>query len=246
MGAISIKEALNRLDPSDDTQWTHEGLPRMDVIERMVDTHAITRTDVTQADPEFCREVAASRKFKAETVNGANEEMETADGIEEQKDDPSNEEKGQQAETSQIDAAEEQTNEQSLPMQEGRQEGRQEKVAVSAEERLRDQISALDAEIAELGVERTKIEKLINTAQARRDALQQKTFQADTPAHDQIARMTFIKSQSKLRAERHERGRRIISIIGKDGLNPKSQLDQAMSRKTKRGTRRPPPRTPMQ
>jgi len=63
---MTIKEALAQLDPMVDEHWTADGLPRMDVVEGLVGTKEITRQDVTEADPEFCREEALNRAAEAE------------------------------------------------------------------------------------------------------------------------------------------------------------------------------------
>lgn len=55
---MNIKQALQKLDPLDDSHWTAEGLPRMGVVEDLVGDSSINRTDVTNAVPEFNREKA--------------------------------------------------------------------------------------------------------------------------------------------------------------------------------------------
>ena len=209
MGAMTLKDALETLDPANDAQWTADGLPRMDVVETLVDNKAITRKDVTEADPELCREVVTKRR----------EEAPKAKEAEEKRDD-------------------------TLPEV---QAGLKEKAPkIDPQEQLRADITTLDEQIKELGVEKNAIDKIITETQRRRDALQEKSFSNHSAKEDTKARMVFIKSQNKARAERYERGRKILQIVGKDGLNPKCRLDQAMTRKTARGTRRPPARTPLQ
>lgn len=208
MGAITLKDALESLDPANDAQWTADGLPRMDVVETLIDNKAITRKEVTEADPEFCREVATRRRDEAQKAKEAEEKQ---DGIH--------------------------------PEVQGRQE---ETPKIDPQEQLRADITTLDEQIKELGVEKNAIDKIITKAQCQRDALQQRSFGSHSAKEDTKARMAFIKSQNQARAERYERGRKILQIVGKDGLNPKCKLDQAMTRKTARGTRRPPARTPIQ
>lgn len=206
MGAMTLKDALETLDPANDAQWTADGLPRMDVVETLVDNKAITRKDVTEADPELCREVVTKRR-----------EAQKAKEAEEKKDDS--------------------------PEVQGRQE---KAPKIDPQEQLRADISTLDEQIKELGVEKNAIDKIIVKTQRERDALQERSFGSHSAKEDTKARMAFIKSQNKARAERYERGRRILQIVGKDAINPKCRLDQAMTRKTARGMKRPPPRTPKQ
>lgn len=56
-----IKQTLSRLDPADDSQWTGDGLPRLEVVERLSGLRGVKRQMVTEADPELTRETAAAR-----------------------------------------------------------------------------------------------------------------------------------------------------------------------------------------
>jgi len=209
MGAIALIDALKSLDPANDAQWTADGLPRMDVVETLVDNKAITRKDVTDADPELCREVATKR-LEAQKAQEAE--------VEKAKENEDDTHPKVQTQTPKIDP----------------------------QEQLRADIMTLDEQIKELGVEKNAIDKIIIKTQQQRDALQERSFGTHSAKEDTKARMAFITSQNKARAERYERGRKILQIVGKDALNPKCKLDQAMTRKTARGLRRPPARTPIQ
>jgi len=70
MGAdlAKIAEAISILDHNDDELWTADGLPRMDVIENLIGDASIIRKDVTDADPEFCREVCQQRYEDAQAA----------------------------------------------------------------------------------------------------------------------------------------------------------------------------------
>lgn len=244
MGAITLKDALESLDPANDAQWTADGLPRMDVVETLIGDKAITRIDVTEADLEFCREVSVQRRDEAKKAKEADEAQKAKEAKEvEEADEAKKAEEADEAKKAEevelARKAEEKQNDTHPEMQ-------TETPKINPQEQLRADILALDEQIKELGVEKNAIEKIITETQCQRDALQQKSFGSHSAKEDTKARMVFIKSQNKARAERYERGRRILQIVGKDGLNPKCRLDQAMTRKTARGTRRPPPRTPIQ
>lgn len=202
MGANeAIKIALNSLNPEDDTLWTNDGLPRMDVVEGLLNDKAITRKQVTEADPEFCRDTAKVRCEKPkENENDIHPEVQA----------------GNQEETQ-------------APQ-------------IDPEEQLRAHIMELDEAIRKLSEERTKLDQEIHKLQLYRDRLQTESHTSHSAKEDMKARMRYIQSQNEARAKRYEKGRKILQIIGKDGLNPKSKLDQAMSRKRQRGTKRPPPR----
>lgn len=62
-----ILEALAKLDPADDTQWTDDGGPRMDVLQKLTDDKALTRAKVNEAAPQFSRESAKTAALGHET-----------------------------------------------------------------------------------------------------------------------------------------------------------------------------------
>jgi len=201
---ITIYDALGCLNPEDDNNWTSDGLPRMDVIEKLMDDKAIIRQQVTDADPEFCREVASQRRAAKAIAQSEAKEIE---------------------------------DEQSLQRQEETQE-------VNPEEALRAEIQAVSQEIETLASEEAEVAKHKKELTTHLRRLQEKTNREHSASADTIARIAFIRSQAIQRQKRYEKGRKIMAIIGKDGLNPMSRLDQAMRRKTARGTRRPAPRKP--
>lgn len=60
---MEIADALKRLDPDNDAQWTTTGEPRMDAVEGIIGDTSITRADLKKAAPKFTREAArAARK----------------------------------------------------------------------------------------------------------------------------------------------------------------------------------------
>lgn len=65
---MNIKQALSALNPANDDHWTSDGLPRIDVVSKMVGERDIRRGDITNADPQFTREGAhAARTGSADT-----------------------------------------------------------------------------------------------------------------------------------------------------------------------------------
>jgi hypothetical protein len=63
---MEIKEALAQLDVLDDDQWTTEGLPRVDAVEKILGS-TVSRADITNADPSFNRSLASSDGEPLET-----------------------------------------------------------------------------------------------------------------------------------------------------------------------------------
>jgi len=55
---MTIKEALMHLDPTDDAQWTSDGLPLVEVVRGLTGNETLTRKEISEADPAFCRDNA--------------------------------------------------------------------------------------------------------------------------------------------------------------------------------------------
>lgn len=55
---MMIREALQQVDPMNDAQWTSDGLPLVDVVRELTGNELLTRKEITDADPGFCREEA--------------------------------------------------------------------------------------------------------------------------------------------------------------------------------------------
>lgn len=56
--ALTLEDALKRLDPDDDAHWTKTGLPDCNVLKELTGT-AVTRQEVNDVAPDFNREQAA-------------------------------------------------------------------------------------------------------------------------------------------------------------------------------------------
>lgn len=52
----AIRNALSVLDPSDDEQWTNQGLPRVEFLAELMDAPELKRVDITRAAPLFTRQ----------------------------------------------------------------------------------------------------------------------------------------------------------------------------------------------
>lgn len=77
---MNIKEALSTLDPGDDSQWTNEGLPRIDVVANLTGDKSLKRPDITSVAPQFNREAAV--KSKTELDPNGDEPPATDDSFE--------------------------------------------------------------------------------------------------------------------------------------------------------------------
>jgi len=58
----TILDALEKLDPADDSQWTSDGQPRIDKICELTGEASLKRKDITEASPLFTREKAKITK----------------------------------------------------------------------------------------------------------------------------------------------------------------------------------------
>lgn len=58
---MTIKEALVSLNPEDDSLWTGDGLPTVEAVQILLGDESITRAQITEADPSFCRDQAKVR-----------------------------------------------------------------------------------------------------------------------------------------------------------------------------------------
>ena len=63
--SIAIQQALTKLDPEDDDQWTKLGLARLEVLEEILG-HEVGRAAVREADPGFDRDAARAAKRVAQ------------------------------------------------------------------------------------------------------------------------------------------------------------------------------------
>lgn len=73
---MTIKEALQTMDPEDDAQWTSDGLPLVDVVRGLTANETLTRKEISEADPGFCRDSAAEPPAEPKTRDeGLLEEM---------------------------------------------------------------------------------------------------------------------------------------------------------------------------
>jgi len=57
MAALSIADAVGKLDPANDEHWTEDGLPRVDAVTKLVG-RPVVRREVTEAAPKATRAAA--------------------------------------------------------------------------------------------------------------------------------------------------------------------------------------------
>src|SRR5271156_6643845 len=51
----TIQDILSKLDITDDVNWTEDGAPALDVVQKLADDETLTRDDINDAEPGFVR-----------------------------------------------------------------------------------------------------------------------------------------------------------------------------------------------
>lgn len=152
-----ILEALLQLDPTNNDQWTSDGLPRVEVVSELSGL-TVTRKDVTDAKPGFSRAVAgkattgASTPVKTENDNtGANNPEKPIDS-------------GSQIETEQLNLGSTQQPEQEVD--EALQEYEAKKAELeeqrAKQEEINSKVAKLQKEFDLLKIEKEESEKTTN------------------------------------------------------------------------------------
>ncbi len=65
---INIVEALDKLDSTNDEQWTAQGLPRVEIVTALLGVEELTRKEITEAAPDFTREAVLEAIALAEII----------------------------------------------------------------------------------------------------------------------------------------------------------------------------------
>lgn len=209
--------ALSQLDPLDDDQWTTDGSAKVEIVSALVG-EAVKRQDIVNAAPDFNREKASKGDDPEEPNDNGQivEEKAKVVADEAQEDDdfePVNRE---------MSASEFMEWIRKVPRDQ------LENIEVS----LKQQNDEIGAEIEKLRDLQKRISQAVSITRNRI-----KEMFPNSP--NQNAIREFIESQAASRAERAERRNTILKGIRPDELDPRSPLDSAMARKTKRGAQRP-------
>lgn len=181
-----IVEALSMLDHDDDSVWTADGLPKVDVVRGLLGNDALTRAEITDAAPDFVRH--------------SKPDKEEFDGQEEAS-------QAQEVSTAYDDA-------------------------LAARDSAEKELSKLNAQLSLLREE-------ISTKQQDIGRLNTLIDRLSPSEPNQKAIGDYLESQKRIRLERHERQLSLMRGVDPRMLQPKSPLDQAMTRKSQRGTSRP-------
>ncbi len=255
---MNIHQALTQLDPANDEHWTSDGMPRMDVVQGLTEDPKLTRKAVTDAAPDFNREMAIAAAASAEAPEAP--ETPEEDDVPEQE--PTALEEGEPTPD--------------VPEQEPDAQGDGELPDPDADEdeEFEDEPYILDLSLGEIFaseemmiafqaeanvvcLEWQKEKKRLEAAIVRLSNLSASAdarlnrLKRSRPNHDTEELRGYLARQAQVREERAKRARAFLDqgINAGDLANTisgKSQLDQALNqRKPKLGSTRPAPRMPV-
>lgn len=80
-----IREALLKLDPTNNSQWTNEGLPALDDLKELIGVR-VSRAEVTEAAPMFSRDHPTFEEPAAEKIDDSLSEDEELQAVKNQLD----------------------------------------------------------------------------------------------------------------------------------------------------------------
>lgn len=255
-----ILAALAQLDPLDDDQWTTDGSPKVETVSGLVG-EVVKRQDIVNAAPDFNRE-KASKGDDDQTGDGEGDGTDGTDGAGEgDQGDGSGEGAGDGTEGDQggdqpgnADGTTDQPgqgddddvqlnldddDDVDLPSREMSPEEFQSWLRKVPKGELEDIEAALKKQHDAVGLEVKNLQELQKRITRAVSMTRNRIKEAFPNSADAFAIRSFIQSQTEARAARIGRRNEILKGITAADLDPRSPLDQAMARKTKRGTQRP-------
>jgi hypothetical protein len=225
---MNIRQALATLDPENDTHWTADGLPLVDIVSALVGS-PVKRQDITDAAPSLTRDTAAARMP---------DEAPAGDGL-------FGDEGGQPPLETVPQAPQAAAQPEAVPSV----------LQLSISTLMgdpalaRQALTELEGRIAQAHATKREAEKALdglNTLAAALSAFLDRLQRADPQAGTAEIR-AYLNRGNEARAERTARARAFLNAgttakEDREQLEPRSKLDQAMARKNTRGAQRPPPR----
>lgn len=268
---FTVRKALIGMDKANDDLWSADGLPRVGAVKQATGDQSVTRAMISEALPGFNRAWEPEQSDETDETQGdadADTDTDGADADELAVDDsigdgaadtpPETPEtpEGQQPvdggippadvingggdnqagdDANETDPGGTQPNAVEAPKQ-------QTQADVEAERAAR--IAEIDQMVSELQIQRDEIGAQIDELHKTRNVLYNMGAPKRGHKADQLARMEVIKRSNQLRAEKHAARSALLKNVDMKSVNFKSPLDQAMARKTQRGTQRPPAQNP--
>ena len=236
---MDIKTALQHLDMANDDLWTDDGLPRVGAVKELTGDTSITRAQITAADPTFTRNVGGESLDSSGSDSTTDAETDAGDqGADpEPTADESGSQDEEQADADDADSGGGADTDSGLDQGDGDQPEPED--TRHPEEIRAAKITEIDNMVSELQNEQDQITAQIDSLTATRHALHRQNEPGHGRKSDMLARMAVIKSQNEIRAAKHANRAAILKHLDVKSVDPRSPLDQAMQRKTGRGTDRP-------
>jgi len=221
MSKAKIVEALAGMDALDDDQWTQNGDPLVDYLKEKTGIEVLSRQEIFEADPSFNRK----KLMEGGNAEKADDEKETDQKV--------NDEIDLDIDTSSAGTLAD--FDEPLPEKE---------FAMFLRGVPKEDLEEIESLIIQQQTEVTRnVEHLSDLRNRLKMSLMfvQSRIKTELPMQTNAeAIRSYIDSQNEQRVERSAKQKAVMSQFGslKD-INPRSQLDQAMVRKTKRGGKRP-------
>lgn len=222
-----IREALLQLDPANDGHWTTDGLPRIDVVEKLCDLH-LKRGLITAAAPEFTRE---NRVLPDPAAPGLDT---SAPGL--------------APEVGSAEDAAASSADQTQPsdaINDGPVEPEAQETDGGASDVVKkdydDEIGRIGEELARLDAQLNETRKYREALMKRRDDLIVERDEVFPPMSQAEMTQQFLARQLAQRAERVGAWNAAAEAL-KHVPQPKSMLDQVLARRRGHGLNRPNPR----
>jgi hypothetical protein len=218
--SMNIKEALLSLDSVDDSFWTEEGSPRVDIIGNLIGRKT-SREELVNTAPKFSR---TNLDVSMEA------EVKVADEI--------SEEESHEEPLEGIDILE--SLDSRYPMKAG--EFAEKVLNVLPKEALHSLEAILIAQVAEIDKRQVEMDAVRNLVKANLGSTRSwiKAYVPNTT--DLEANQEYLRSQYKNRLAKAENMKKVLGAIGISDLSKldyRSPIDRAMLRRTARGTQRP-------
>lgn len=212
--SAKILEALKKLDPTNDNHWTEDGAPRMDTVKMLAADQTLTREQVTAASPGFGRATPLQADAPAAPVTppvGA-------------------------VTTPVVDA--EKANE-SLEGSAGARQADTQAQPSDAKSEARARLESAQAALVEAAGRKAAADQAHAAASKAVDEATDALTAAGGVETLSDALGGYFARQQKVRDDRADRMQQLKGIDIKSILPQRAMIDQAMARKTTRGSQRP-------
>lgn len=229
----AIITALGQLDVKNDDHWTSDGLPRLDVLAKLMKVSNVKRGDVTEAAPNFTKDnptLTAPEAQGGESTTGQGADASPTPQADEAKEGAEGEQSGDDAQAADADDATDpahdvEAHDDEAAFDEGEID--------EAEAAVLEARAKLDAAQAAANEAKAVVDK----AQAEHDRLVELRDAEKRPHQDMEDRLTFIRRQHEQRAARAGLAAEALKGVDLSKLDPRSPLDRSMARKTGFGHR---------